>query len=102
MRISRKGVLRVIGLLTLAVLVQAQAPGLLVEASRDQADCVQACNNVRDLCRVECGVDCSALFPPGTARDTCIESCRKVCLDEMQECKAKCNIRKFPPTPTEP
>ena len=102
MKVDRKHVWRAVGILALAVLLQASTGVAPVDASRDQAECVQACNNVRDLCRVECVADCSALYPPGSARDACISACRAVCLDEMQECKFKCNIRKNPPSPGEP
>ena len=102
MRISRKGVLRVIGLFALVTLVGASSGISLVDASRDQAECVQACNNVRTLCKDQCVVDCAALFPPGQERNSCEGGCDQVCIDESQECKAKCNVRKYPPSPTEP
>lgn len=91
---------RALALLVAAVLIQSPFAGSL-EASRDSADCVQTCNSVRDGCRTECDADCADLYPPGEDRDLCIDGCRAVCIDEMQECKAKCNVKKFP-HPVEP
>ena len=102
MKISKKNAWRAMGLLAALILLQASTGVSLVDASRDQANCVQACNNVRTLCKDQCTVDCAALFPVGQERNSCEGGCDQVCISESQECKAKCNVRKNPPSPTEP
>jgi hypothetical protein len=101
MSVSRKTFWRAMALLAAAFLLQAQFAGTL-EASRDSAACVQACNGVRFQCKAECATDCAALFPPGIDRDACLSTCEDGCIEDSKECKAKCNVKKNPPSPSEP
>jgi hypothetical protein len=101
MRLTAKNGWRVAGLLLVAFLVIVPGSSL-VDASRNSADCVKACNAVRAQCQEQCVVDCAALFPPGQERNSCEGACSAVCIDESQVCKVKCNVVKNPPSPTEP
>ena len=103
MRISRKGVLRVIGLFALSTLIGASSGVSFTSDGRNLAACVQACSAISDSCKAQCDVDCAALFQVGSPDyEACKSACRTVCNAESKECKAKCNVRKFPPSPTEP
>lgn len=103
MRISRKGVLRALGLVALALLVQVQSAEFVVEASRDSAACVQACNAIKSACGDACAADCDALFGEGSPEySACNSACNQTCAADQKECKAKCNVNKNPPSPTEP
>ncbi len=101
--LTQKNVWRVLALLAAAVLIQASTGVTLVQADRDQAACVQACNAIRDICKNVCSDDCAALYPTtSTEYSVCNSACRQGCSDDSQECKAKCNIRKNPPHNGEP
>lgn len=101
--LTQKNVWRALALLAAAVLIQASTGVTLVQADRDSAACVQACNAVRELCKTACSADCAALYPvPSPEFDACNAACRQACAADSQECKAKCNIRKNPPHTPEP
>lgn len=89
-------------LVACAALLATQATGLLM-ADRDSASCVQTCNALRQLCRATCATDCGALYTPGSPQyNACVSACNDVCIDDSQECKFKCNVKKNPPHTPEP
>lgn len=94
MRRSKMGVWRVLALVALAVLVQAQLASTVVDASsggRDNAACRQSCNSEKALCGNQCAIDCGALYPAGSADySACNSACNQACSDESQTCKSKC------------
>lgn len=103
---SKREVWRLLGLVAVFVLAQAQASSLIVEGAglgRDFARCVQLCNTFKGLCDQTCMGDCDILFTQGTAEfEECVSWCKSGCNDEMTRCKARCNVNKYPPSSTEP
>jgi hypothetical protein len=102
---SRIGVWKLLALVAVVLLIQAHTASSVMVAStqgRDMAACVQACNVIRDACVLSCGVDCALLYPPGLDYDVCWDECNVDCQEEKQTCKAKCNVNRYPPCPTEP
>jgi len=101
----KSGTWRLLAVVAVAALGVGSLASSVVLAStqgRNQAQCVQACNVIRDACVNQCVVDCSGMYPPGPAYDACYNSCYNVCQSDKQECKAKCNVNRTPPSPTEP
>jgi hypothetical protein len=97
---------RLLALVAVVILIQAHAASTVVNAGpgRDQSACVNACNVVRDACDATCESDCAILAPPigSDAYNNCVSKCGLDCVGEMQYCKAKCNINRDVPSPTEP
>lgn len=95
---------RALAFIALALLIQVHAASSVIDAEtgRNLALCTQGCNALKDLCVIECPVDCTELFPPGEERDACIEGCQGTCVLDMQVCKSKCNVHRPDISPTSP
>ncbi|HXI04077.1 MAG TPA: hypothetical protein VNI57_12950 [Candidatus Saccharimonadales bacterium] len=101
MRRSKMGVWRVLALAALAVLLQAQLASTVVDASsngRSNAQCRQACNDIKAECGDQCAITCGSLYPPGsTDYSICNSACSQACADDSQACKSKCGPHEVSP-----
>jgi hypothetical protein len=105
MTILKRLPLRGVAIIACCILVQMHVASSLAGAAgqgRNVSACVSSCNSISDLCRDACAVDCALLYPEGESRTRCMGICRDLCIDEMQSCKARCNVNRVPPSGVEP
>lgn len=88
--------------MTLALLVLGQFGIIQADTGRDFPRCMQSCNTSSKACKVQCDVDCTALFPAGDGRDACVLECDTICIGNSKECKNTCKNIKNPPSTPEP
>ena len=99
---AKRGLSLLVAGLGLTVLVLSQFGTIQADAGRDFPRCVQSCNETRAVCKVQCNVDCDAIYPPGAEQDACNTSCDALCITNSQECKVVCQNIKNPPSDEEP
>ncbi len=86
-----------------AILAAPLAVTLADDVGRDFSECVQMCRDVGATCDQQCAVDCQELFPnDAVQRKACVTTCRGSCLDQEQDCKARCLAIKRGASPPEP
>lgn len=98
-------VARILATAVLSLLLHAHVASSVATAGgrgRDVSACVKACNTLKLSCQAACETDCALLFPQGEERLACTSTCRSACVEEMQGCKAKCNVNRLPPSGVEP
>ena len=102
----KPNVLKLLVLLGLAVLVQAQLASSTIEGAgqgRDLSQCGQGCSAIEGACKAAAVADCNTIFTPGSPEaDACISTAVETCGDAKKECKKKCNINRGDVSPTEP